>query len=74
MVIGLGMVGLSFIEQLLSRDEDDLYEVTVIGEESYLAYNRAGLTQYLSHRSVESLLYPLEWYKMYHSLKIISLV
>ena len=39
-VVGLGMVAISFIEKLLKLDaESKQYEVTVIGEENYLAYN-----------------------------------
>ncbi|KAL6874343.1 putative nitrite reductase [Trichoderma longibrachiatum] len=77
-VVGLGMVGIAFIEKLLKYDLDsgrDEWEVTVFGEEPYIAYNRVGLTQYFTHRSTESLyLNPLEWYSshaegklMYHT-------
>ncbi|EHK25863.1 uncharacterized protein TRIVIDRAFT_177811, partial [Trichoderma virens Gv29-8] len=65
-VIGLGMVGIAFIEKLLKYDLDsgrDEWEVTVFGEESHIAYNRVGLTQYFTNRSTESLyLNPLQWY------------
>lgn len=40
------------------------YDVTVIGEEPHLAYNRVGLTSFFAHRSVEQLyLNPLSWYE-----------
>jgi nitrite reductase (NAD(P)H) len=73
-VIGLGMVGISFIEKLLKYDLDsgrDEWEVTVFGEEPYIAYNRVGLTQYFSDRSTESLyLNPLEWYSSHAKGKL----
>ena len=38
------------------------YDVIVIGEEPYLAYNRVGLTSFFQHRKVENLyLNPAEW-------------
>ncbi|KAK0568798.1 hypothetical protein OC861_001575 [Tilletia horrida] len=65
-VIGLGMVGIAFIEKLFNQDiktEHDEWRVTVIGEEPHIAYNRVGLTQYFGKRSVEDLyLNPLAWY------------
>ncbi|KAM4065359.1 pyridine nucleotide-disulfide oxidoreductase [Hirsutella rhossiliensis] len=65
-VVGLGMVGISFVEKLLKHDLRsgcDEWEVTVFGEEAHVAYNRVGLTQYFTNRSVEDLyLNPVEWY------------
>ncbi|CAN8098068.1 unnamed protein product [Discula destructiva] len=64
-VVGLGMVGISFIEKLLKLDtRTRLYDITVIGEEPHLAYNRVGLTSFFEHRKVEQLyLNPLHWYE-----------
>lgn len=40
------------------------YDITVIGEEPHLAYNRVGLTSFFEHRKVEQLyLNPLTWYQ-----------
>ncbi|KAL3427955.1 Nitrite reductase [Phlyctema vagabunda] len=63
-VIGLGMVGISFIEKLMKLDAKRReYDIIVIGEESHLAYNRVGLTSFFQHRKVENLyLNPKEWY------------
>ncbi|KAI3622179.1 nitrite reductase [Moniliophthora roreri] len=62
-VVGLGMVGIAFIEKLLSLDEARRYRIVTCGEESHLAYNRVALTEYFQHRSVEKLyLNPVEWY------------
>ncbi|KAK3945548.1 nitrite reductase [Diplogelasinospora grovesii] len=64
-VVGLGMVGISFIEKLLKLDARTReYNIVVIGEEPHLAYNRVGLTSFFEHRKVENLyLNPLEWYE-----------
>uniref|UniRef100_A0A090CR14 Nitrite reductase [NAD(P)H] n=2 Tax=Podospora anserina (strain S / ATCC MYA-4624 / DSM 980 / FGSC 10383) TaxID=515849 RepID=A0A090CR14_PODAN len=63
-VVGLGMVGISFIEKLLKLDARSReYNVVVVGEEPHLAYNRVGLTSFFEHRKIENLyLNPLEWY------------
>lgn len=69
-VIGLGMVAISFIEKLLSRSSpksnpsSPQYTITAIGDEPHLAYNRVGLSQYFNGRSVTSLLLnPESWYQ-----------
>ncbi|KAB8302377.1 hypothetical protein EYC80_005803 [Monilinia laxa] len=63
-VVGLGMVGIAFIEKLMKLDAKTReYDIVVIGEESHLAYNRVGLTSFFQHRRVEELyLNPESWY------------
>ncbi|KAK5086330.1 hypothetical protein LTR05_003498 [Lithohypha guttulata] len=63
-VVGLGMVGIAFIEKLLKLDvKRREYDVVVIGEESHLAYNRVGLTSFFQHRKEENLyLNGKNWY------------
>ncbi|KAG4029790.1 hypothetical protein MFRU_014g00890 [Monilinia fructicola] len=63
-VVGLGMVGIAFIEKLMKLDAKTReYDIVVIGEESHLAYNRVGLTSFFQHRRVEDLyLNPASWY------------
>ena len=63
-VVGLGMVGIAFIEKLLKMDSKRReYDLVVIGEEPHLAYNRVGLTSFFQHRKIENLyLNPHEWY------------
>lgn len=40
------------------------YDITVVGEEPHLAYNRVGLTSFFAHRQAEQLyLNPLSWYE-----------
>jgi nitrite reductase (NAD(P)H) len=82
-VVGLGMVGISFMcvrqarldpellranrwacrEKLLKLDARAReYNITVVGEEKHVAYNRVGLTTFFEHRKVENLyLNPLDW-------------
>ncbi|KAI1112221.1 nitrite reductase [Nemania sp. NC0429] len=63
-VVGLGMVGIAFIEKVLKLDARAReYDIVVIGDEPHLAYNRVGLTSFFEHRKVENLyLNPREWY------------
>lgn len=63
-VVGLGMVGIAFIEKLMKFDvKRREYDIIVIGEEPHLAYNRVGLTSFFQHRQVENLyLNPESWY------------
>ncbi|KAI0103040.1 nitrite reductase [Nemania sp. FL0031] len=63
-VVGLGMVGIAFIEKVLKLDARAReYDIIVIGEEPHFAYNRVGLTSFFGHRKVENLyLNPQEWY------------
>ncbi|PMD55766.1 nitrite reductase-like protein [Hyaloscypha bicolor E] len=63
-IVGLGMVGISFIEKLIKLDAKRReYDIIVIGDEGHLAYNRVGLTSFFQHRKVENLyLNPKEWY------------
>lgn len=62
-VVGLGMVGIAFIEKMLTLDEAKRYRLVTCGEETHLAYNRVALTDYFQHRSVEKLyLNQVEWY------------
>ncbi|KAI8589038.1 hypothetical protein BDZ88DRAFT_475455 [Geranomyces variabilis] len=62
-VVGLGMVGLRFVEKLIEYDKGKKFAIVVFAEESVAAYNRVGLTNYFSHRSVsDMLLATVEWY------------
>lgn len=45
------------------------YDVTVLGEEAHLAYNRVGLTSFFSHRKIEDLyLNPSDWVRLIQQL------
>lgn len=54
-VIGHGMVGHYFLEQLVERDLHQRYHIVVFGEESREAYDRVHLSEYFSGRTAESL-------------------
>lgn len=63
MVVGLGMVGIAFIEKMLTLDTRGKYFIRTCGEEPTLAYNRVGLTEYFQHRNIEDLyLNDVSWY------------
>ncbi|KAJ5450222.1 Nitrite reductase [Penicillium daleae] len=67
-VVGLGMVAISFIEKVIKQDTTRRYDILVIGEEPHIAYNRVGLSSYFEHRKIEDLyLNPKEWYSTDHS-------
>ncbi|RHZ52030.1 nitrite reductase niiA [Aspergillus thermomutatus] len=63
-VVGLGMVAISFIDKIVKQDaEKRKYDIVVIGEEPHIAYNRVGLSSFFEHRKIEDLyLNPKEWY------------
>ena len=54
-VIGNGMVGHHFIEQLIAQGGQDLYQITVLGEEPHLAYDRVHLSEYFSGKGAADL-------------------
>ncbi|QRV85667.1 nitrite reductase (NAD(P)H) large subunit [Ceratobasidium sp. AG-Ba] len=54
-VVGLGMVGIAFIEKMLALDEQKRYRIVTCGEETHLAYNRCLTFDTSQHRSVEQL-------------------
>ncbi|MCG8707727.1 nitrite reductase small subunit NirD [Brenneria sp. 4F2] len=54
-VIGHGMVGHYFLEQLVERELHQRYRIVVFGEESREAYDRVHLSEYFSGRTAESL-------------------
>ena len=64
-VIGNGMAGARFLEELISRGGRDMYEIAVFGEEPYGNYNRILLSGVLSgtHEARDIFMNPLEWYR-----------
>ncbi|MEK7216716.1 MAG: nitrite reductase large subunit NirB [Chloroflexota bacterium] len=63
-VIGNGMAGARFLEELLARGGGDQYEITVFGSEPYGNYNRILLSSVLagSHDPQDIIMNPLDWY------------
>ncbi|MEW6485762.1 nitrite reductase large subunit NirB [Tatumella sp. UCD-D_suzukii] len=54
-VIGNGMVGHRFIEELIDKSPANQYEITVFCEEPRQAYDRVHLSSYFSHHTAEDL-------------------
>ncbi|MCA9023566.1 MAG: NAD(P)/FAD-dependent oxidoreductase, partial [Planctomycetaceae bacterium] len=62
-VIGNGMVGLRFCEQLIEKDQHHEYKIVTFCEEPRAAYDRVGLTQFFAHNDAEKLMLARkEWY------------
>lgn len=62
-VIGNGMVGLRFCEQLVEKDQQQIYKIITFCEEPRAAYDRVGLTQFFAHNDAEKLMLARkEWY------------
>ena len=55
LVVGNGMVGHRFIEELCERSAPGAYQVTVLGAEPRAAYDRVHLSSYFSHHTSEEL-------------------
>ena len=64
-VIGNGMVGARFVEELIARGGDDRYEIVMFGDEPHGNYNRILLSGILagSHEAEDTFINPLEWYE-----------
>ncbi|MEC8937300.1 MAG: FAD-dependent oxidoreductase, partial [Pseudomonadota bacterium] len=54
-IVGNGMVGHHFAEQLVESGALAEFEVTMFGEERHRAYDRVHLSEYFSGRDAESL-------------------
>ena len=50
-VVGAGMVGHRFVEDLVAQDRDHRFDVHLVGAEEYEPYNRILLTEVLAKRS-----------------------
>ncbi|GAB4084682.1 FAD-dependent oxidoreductase [Myceligenerans cantabricum] len=50
-VIGFGMVGGRFVDELVRRDTDDAFDITVLGAEPYEPYNRVLLSDVVAGRT-----------------------
>lgn len=63
-VVGNGMAGARFVEELLRRDAER-YEIAMFGDEPHGNYNRILLSSVLngSHDEADIFLNPLDWYR-----------
>ena len=64
-VIGNGMAGARAVEEILARGGNDLFNITMFGDEPYGNYNRILLSNVLngSQGEEEIFLNPIEWYR-----------
>ncbi|GAA5217729.1 nitrite reductase large subunit NirB [Corallincola platygyrae] len=61
-VVGNGMVGHKFIDELANHDQADSYQITTFSEEPRLAYDRVQLSSYFSGATVDDLMMTSEAY------------
>ncbi len=63
-VVGNGMAGARFVEELLARGGRDRFEIAMFGDEPHGNYNRILLSGVLAgtHATKDVFLNPLEWY------------
>src|SRR5438552_15127534 len=64
-VIGNGMGGARFVEELLARGGRERFDIVMFGDEPYGNYNRILLSGVLagSHEPKDIFLNPLQWYE-----------
>lgn len=63
-VIGNGMVGYKFLEKLVAKGLQEVYNVIAFGEEPYVAYDRVHLSEYFANSDFEALqMAPKNWYE-----------
>lgn len=70
-IIGNGMAGYKFCEKFVAylneTSTQEKFELSIFGEEKYLAYNRVNLSNYLTNEQVDDLIMaPAEWYESNH--------
>ena len=70
-VVGNGMVGHKFIENLLSHENSDHFEIITFSEEPRLAYDRVQLSSYFSGSTAEDLMLTSERYYEENHVKYI---
>src|SRR5688572_25936082 len=63
-VIGNGMAGARFVDDLLARGASDRFDVVMFGDEPCGNYNRILLSSVLSrsHKASDIFINPMEWY------------
>ena len=75
-VIGNGMAGARFLEEMVARDGAEMYDIVMFGEEPHGNYNRILLSSVLAgcHRADDTFINSLSWYeeqgiKLYSGVK-----
>jgi nitrite reductase (NADH) large subunit len=54
-VVGNGMVGHHFVEQVIAQGGHENFQITVFGEEPHLAYDRVHLSEYFTGKGAADL-------------------
>src|SRR2546422_9320281 len=64
-VVGNGMAGGRFVEELIARNGGEHFDIVVFGDEPYGNYNRILLSSVLagSHQAKDIVLNSIEWYR-----------
>jgi nitrite reductase (NADH) large subunit len=70
-IIGNGMVGHRFIEELIDKAEAGQFAITVFCEEPRVAYDRVHLSAYFSHHTAEELSLVREGYYEKHQVNLL---
>ncbi|HAU5565182.1 TPA: nitrite reductase large subunit [Serratia fonticola] len=70
-IIGNGMVGHRFIEELIDKAEPGQFAITVFCEEPRVAYDRVHLSAYFSHHTAEELSLVRPGYYEKHQVKLL---
>lgn len=70
-IIGNGMVGHRFIEELIDKAEPGQFDITVFCEEPRVAYDRVHLSAYFSHHTAEELSLVREGYYEKHGVHVL---
>src|SRR5207247_5284009 len=65
LVVGNGMAGGRFVEELIARNGGEHFDIVVFGDEPYGNYNRILLSSVLagSHETKDIFLNSIEWYQ-----------
>lgn len=70
-IIGNGMVGHRFIEELIDKAEPGQFDITVFCEEPRVAYDRVHLSAYFSHHTAEELSLVRDGYYEKHGVQLL---
>ncbi|HEX7764945.1 MAG TPA: nitrite reductase (NAD(P)H), partial [Cellvibrio sp.] len=70
-VVGNGMVGHKFIDNLVNHGDADQYQVVTFSEEPRLAYDRVQLSKYFSGSTADDLMLTSEAYYRDHQVEFI---
>lgn len=70
-VIGNGMVGHRFIEELIDKNPAGNFEITVFCEEPRVAYDRVHLSSYFSHHTAEDLSLVREGFYQKYQIRVL---